>query len=420
MLPRLLRPYPTLFSFATVLSTAFSSHAAEFIPVNYGGGANPTMELYVPDAVDESPGVVLLLHYCGGNSGSTHEWLKSAAEQYGFLIIAPDVGPNDCWTSVPTRSGEPAALVKMVQYVIDNEGADKTRVFAAGASSGACMTNALLAAYPDVFSGGSVLAGVAAGAWGNSGSCSVCSQDPPNKTAAQWGDIVREAFAFTGSRPPMQLWHGTGDGTLKYPGQLNAEVAQWTNVFDVTDADSTKEADKPKSGWSRTSYKDEAGSVVLEVNIGQGQPHDLTGIGLWPDVVRFFGLDQDTVPVEGSGGAGSGGAGSGGGPDGVGGNTTGTGGLNGTGSTTAAGGALGAGGAGNVASGGSSGGPLGSGGALGATGGTSATDPGMDDDFVDDGSGCQVGASHRPLGWLGSLLAVAVGALVCRRRRTAA
>jgi acetylxylan esterase len=51
----------------------------------------------------------------------------------------------------------------MVDYVVTNKHADKSRVFAAGMSSGGCMTNTLLAIYPDVFAGGSAMPGFPAG-----------------------------------------------------------------------------------------------------------------------------------------------------------------------------------------------------------------------------------------------------------------
>jgi MYXO-CTERM domain-containing protein len=169
-----------------------------------------------------------------------------------------------------------------------------------------------------VFAGGSVLAGVPAGAWTSGSSCGICGQNPPDKTAAEWGDLVRAADpGFAGARPRVQLWHGTGDMTLNYPAELDAEIAQWTDVFAVTDADSTKEMNTPRSGWTRTSYRQGSGPVVLEVNVGQGQQHDLTNQNLWAEVVDFFELDAGATGAGGrhaGGRAGRGGAAAGGAP----------------------------------------------------------------------------------------------------------
>jgi acetylxylan esterase len=303
---------PALLTLAAVLLEVSSSVAASW-QNNVDYGASTRMDLYVPDApVASGPAVVVSLHYCGGNSGSAQSWLQSAADQHGFIIITPQAGGN-CFDATPARSGERANIVAMVDYVVENEEADATRVFAVGASSGACMTQALLAAYPDVFAAGSSLAGVPAGAWtgGNTYGWSTAG----TTGGAAWGDKVRQAHpGYTGRRPRVQLWHGQGDTTLTYSQSYPAQVAQWTNVFGVTEADATLQMIKPtgaRDTWARTSYRDSAGTIVVEANSGPSNvDHDVSGRGLWSDIVRFFALDQ---PTSGSGGmAGMGGSGGGG------------------------------------------------------------------------------------------------------------
>jgi poly(hydroxyalkanoate) depolymerase family esterase len=381
------------------------------------------MDLYVPDSLGASPGIVVALHYCTGNAGGTHGWFQSLADQYGFVMISPDVGPSkECWDAAPTRSGERAAIVQMVEFVIDQEGADPQRVFAAGASSGACMTNAMMAAYPDVFSGGSVLAGIPAGAWTSGNSC--CGQNL-NQSAEAWGDIVRNAFpSFTGVRPRLQLFHGTSDPTLNY-SNLAEEEKQWSNVLGVTSADAVTEGSQPKNGWERTSYTDASGDVVLEVVIGQGKPHDLTPENLWSDVVRFFGLDQDAPDEpDGSGGvAGTGGgavAAGGAGAVPAGGGAPGAGGLPGAGGSPSMGdsGGTNAGGLANVG-GGTTHSPAVGGSTSPGTGGLPSGDP-VDSpaaEDADEGGGCQLGSGPRPAGTLFAWLALGLGVLVRRRLR---
>src|SRR5690606_32910521 len=137
--------------------------------VDYGGSTN--MNLYVPDDVDASPGVVVALHSCGNQyEGDSRNYVQSSADEYGFIIIQPTNGAPDCWTADAGQDGEKPDIVNMVQYVLENHGADPNRVFAVGASSGACMTLALLATRPDLFAGGTALAGVPYGAWRQGGS----------------------------------------------------------------------------------------------------------------------------------------------------------------------------------------------------------------------------------------------------------
>lgn len=304
-----LRLVPPALAVVAAVCLSPTASLAQQCPTNWkcgvDYGASTKMDLYVPTKVDASPGIVVSLHYCGGNAGSAKPWFQSLADKYGFTIITPGAGGN-CFDAKPERSGERDAIVKMVKYVITQNHADASRVFAAGASSGACMTNALLAAYPDVFAGGSVLAGVPAGAW--TGGNAYGWSTPAGNNAQAWGDIVRKAdTGFTGKRPRVQLWHGTGDTTLTYSQAFPAEVAQWTNVFGVTEASGEKSTFQGgQDSWARTTYKDAGGAVVLETDVAQSAPHDLSGRGLWTDVVRFFGLDMDS-PTSG-GGTGSGGA----------------------------------------------------------------------------------------------------------------
>jgi len=191
------KPLVSLSLAAAALLAVAPSQAATW-KTNVSYGANTIMDLYVPDKVAASPAIVVALHYCSGNAGSAHSWFQSIADTRGFIIIAPGAGGN-CFDAGLGRSGERANIVKMVQYVQTMYNADPKRVFSVGASSGACMTQALLASYPDVFAAGSSLAGVPAGAWngGNAYGWSMTSM-----TAQQWGDKVRNADpGFSGTRP---------------------------------------------------------------------------------------------------------------------------------------------------------------------------------------------------------------------------
>ena len=322
--------------------------------VNYG--ATTPMDLYVPDGVGASPAVVVSLHYCGGNAGNAHSWFQSYADTNKFLIIAPK-SAGSCFDAGLGRTGERANIVKMVEYVIAQNGANPKKVFAAGPSSGACMTQALLASYPDVFAGGSSLAGVPAGAWTGGGAYGWSA--PASTTAQQWGDKVRNAFpGFTGSRPRVQFWQGMGDTNLTYSQTYPAQVAQWTNVFAVTDANATKANIKPPGAvntWARSSYTDCTGLVVVEANSGPSNVvHDLTPEGLWQDVVRFFGLTSGghagrLVQRHGRHGRREGGTGGASGSGGRGGSGGAAGANGGTGGASGSGGRGGSGGAGGAA-----------------------------------------------------------------------
>jgi acetylxylan esterase len=103
------------------------------------------MSVYVPTTPAASPGIVVSLRCCGGQMSNAQGWFQSYSDKYGFLIIAGK-STGSCWDAGLGRSGERDVIVQAVNYVIKNYNADKTRVFTAGASSGACMSQALLIA----------------------------------------------------------------------------------------------------------------------------------------------------------------------------------------------------------------------------------------------------------------------------------
>jgi hypothetical protein len=347
-------------------------------------GATLKGDLYTPTTPASPPAILVVLHMCTGHSSVVHGWFDSYADQNGFFLIAPDAGKN-CFDASASRSGDPAAVVTMVNWVVTNKNADKTRVFAAGMSSGGCMTNTLLAIYPDVFAGGSAMPGFPAGAWppGDT-TCTKCGSQPPSTSGSYWGDIARSVFPWSGTYPCSQQWVGGGD-EYNFTGWLPAVAAQFQNLGNL--GAGTAGTGAP-NGWTRTVYKDGSGNVRLETNVGPtSQKHDLETVSppLYGNVVSFLGLDKPTgacgIVTSGSGGmSGTGGTSGTGGASGTGGTsgTSATGGTGGTGGTSATGGTGGTsatGGTGGTSATGGTGGTAGRSGTGGTstTGGTSGT-----------------------------------------------
>jgi len=400
-------------------------------------GAALKGDLYTPTTPAASPAILVVIHMCTGHSSTVHGWFDSFADQNGFYLIAPDAG-KQCFDSSATRDGDKAAIVKMVDYVVTNKNADKTRVFAAGMSSGGCMTNTLLAIYPDVFVGGSAMPGFPAGGWpAGDITCTKCGSNPPSTDGKYWGDIARTAFQWSGTYPCSQQWVGGGD-EYKFNSWLPAVAAQFQNLSNL--GAGTAGTGAP-NGWTRTVYKDSSGNVRLETNLGPAsQKHDLETVSppLYANVISFLGLDKPTGAC-GSTTTGSGGGSSSGGSSSSGGGS-GNAGASGKGGSPSGSGDAGSGGSGPSVAGssavagspGTSGGATGSGGA-GASGGSpiaaagspaSSGSPGStggDDSgtgFARKDSSCSISEVGRSApAPLASLLAVAIGAFLVRRRR---
>jgi len=450
------------------------AHAAQLTTVSgWNGGvslpSDVTMSIYVPDKLAAKPPLVTVVHYCGGSASAVFgqaKDIKAAADKYGFIMIVPaQTHSGGCWDVSSKKSqthdggGDTHAIAQMVRYSITKYNANADRVYSTGDSSGAMMTQLLMAVYPDIFKAGSAFAGVPAGCsnvFDGSGLCGLSAQ-----TAQQWGDRVRAMFpGYTGHRPRLQLVHGDADQTITYKNEAES-VKEWTNVLGLT----TDPTSKVDSGLTlgthqakRQQWKDSCGFVALDFLTSVGGDHGpsdalfqgnfvLPFLGLDSQAAVDAALDAQVVQCGAGGSTGGGGAGGSGGSGGTGGSASpgfgGAGGTphSGTAGASASGGTSGAGVTGGTgatsgapSAGGSSGGAVGTGGgsttgvagaltgssgvagaltgSSGAPGGASSGNPAGSDD---SSSGCAIGASRPsvPTGIIGLALAL----LTLRRKR---
>ncbi|KAI0862520.1 putative Acetylxylan esterase A [Xylaria cubensis] len=263
------------------------------------------MYVYVPPNLKTPAPIIVAVHHCQGSAQqySGESGLMPLAGQRGFIVIFPNSkSGGGCFDVASTASlthdggGDSQTIANMVKYAVDKYGGDASRVFVTGTSSGAMMTNVLVGAYPDVFKAGSVYSGVPDGCFYVAGS--TATQDPPgwnnqcangqlSKTAAQWGDQVRSYYpSFNGTRPRMQIWHGTADSTLRYPNYAET-MKQWSNVFGLTTSKDT--ANTPQSGYTMTIYGE--GTATTAQLVG----YSANGVGHTVPVhatmdLAFFGI----------------------------------------------------------------------------------------------------------------------------------
>ncbi|MGP3969936.1 extracellular catalytic domain type 1 short-chain-length polyhydroxyalkanoate depolymerase [Streptomyces sp. 6N223] len=290
------------FLSATTAAPA-SASAAELTEIT-DFGENPSnlrMHLYVPDSVTEQPAVLLALHYCTGTGEAYYAGTQfaSLADQYGFIVIYPTATrSSQCWDvssqQALTRDGgsDPVGLKSMIDYTVETHGADTSRLFVSGGSSGAMMTNVMLGNYPDVFAAGSALAGVPFGCFATTDGSewnSACAGGQITHTPQEWGDLVRAAYpGYEGPYPRMQVFHGTVDDILNYTN-FQEEIKQWTNVHGLSQT--PEYTDNPTPEWTRTRYGGTGTQVMVEANSFEGYGHGLPG-GLEQQVIEFLGLNS--------------------------------------------------------------------------------------------------------------------------------
>jgi poly(hydroxyalkanoate) depolymerase family esterase len=298
------------FLTASVLLGAIPARAASLVQVtNFGNDpSNNLMYIYVPSNVRPSPPILMALHQCTGTGPGFYSSTAFArlADQYGFIVIYPDANRSgQCWdvssSQALTRNGgsDPVGLMSMITYTEQHYGGSPNQVYITGASSGAMMTNVMLADYPDVFKAGVAFMGVPYHCFYTGtvdGWNSACAGGQVAMSGPQWGDLVRNDAdpGYSGPRPRMEAWHGTADTTLNY-NNFGQEILQWTNVLGVSSTPATTST--PQSGWTETTYGGSGTMPPVEgVSIaGAGHVLPIEGAGMEADAISFMGLSNTTT-----------------------------------------------------------------------------------------------------------------------------
>jgi feruloyl esterase len=311
-----------LVLFAAVLMSVATPAAAASLTQVSGFGSNPgnlSMYSYRPDGLPQGAPVVVAFHGCGQTATEyfTNSGWRKYADLWRFALVLPQTGSTNnsssCfnWFEPGDQSrgqGEALSVRQMVAHAVANQGADAARVFVTGLSAGGAMTAVMLAAYPDVFRGGAVVAGLAYKCATTLTAGVLCLNQRQNRTPRQWGDLVRGAFpGYTGPRPDVAIWYGGNDYTV---ATFNAEQLrdQWT---DVNGVGRTPTGTQQLPG---NTVREDYGSTVrvYRVNgIGHGTPVDpggaadqcgstgaffLDSICSSYHIGRSWGLDGGTTP----------------------------------------------------------------------------------------------------------------------------
>ncbi len=261
--------------------------AAPFTPANAAAtltqvssfGSNPgalRMYAYVPDNLPTGRPLVVALHGCTQSAATYYAgsgWPKYA-DLYRAAVVFPEQSSANnslsCFNwfnagDIARGQGEALSVKQMVDHAIRTYGSDPRRVYVTGLSAGGAMTAVMLAAYPDVFAGGAVIAGLPY----NCGT--VCQSQAQNKTPAQWGDLVRAAYpGYTGPWPRVDIWHGTADSTV-VPANATELRDQWTDVWGIGQSASAS-ASLP-GPTTVEYYHDSAGRPAVSLYRVQGMGH---------------------------------------------------------------------------------------------------------------------------------------------------
>lgn len=254
-----------------------------------GFGGNPgdlDARIYVPNAVPTA--LVVVLHGCTQNACAYDKgsgWSK-LAERHGFALLFPQQrranNPNLCFNwyqpgDARRGRGEAASIAQMVEHLAGEYRLDRSRIFITGLSAGGAMTSVMLAAYPELFAGGAIIAGLPFASANTLAEALERMRGQGFPSRRELGDRVRSAADHRGDPPTVSVWHGTRD-TIVDPANATAIVNQWRDLHGLGDADGRVEI---VAGHRRETWADNRGRPLIEKyeirGMGHGTPLDTRG-----------------------------------------------------------------------------------------------------------------------------------------------
>jgi len=227
--------------------------------------------------------------------------------------------PNNCFNwFLPSDTrrdhGEALSIRQMIERMSRDHGIDRRQVFVVGLSVGGAMAAGMLGAYPDLFAGGAIIAGLPYGSATNVQEAFESMANGRDRSARAWSDLVRKASDYRGPWPRISLWHGSSDAIVN-PRNMEDALKQWIDVHGVS---VQPRIEHEVEGHSRRVWRAEADDDVIEVitiaGMGHGVPlasgraavgygnsgffHFDVGLSSSHHILRFWGLADERAAFE--------------------------------------------------------------------------------------------------------------------------
>lgn len=198
------------------------------------GAAYPARDywLYVPPTLPPAGqrALVVYLHGCSqaaDDAARSVNW-NDVADRRGFVVAYPEQSvdpttgsPARCWNEgqaavYPRGEGELETIAQITRSVASSQGADVSRIYVIGVSSGAITSNAMAATYPDLYH-----------AVGSVEGCAYQCADPT-------GDLAYRRMGANARIMPAFVVQGGAD-YLTNPAMGEMTVSQWLGTDDLAD-----------------------------------------------------------------------------------------------------------------------------------------------------------------------------------------
>ena len=266
-------------------------------------GSNPgnlRMFSYAPVGVKAPTPLVVVLHGCKQNAATFARdagWLDLAESANITLLLPEQKGLNPFWYDVAWVApwvtflgannqnacfnwfepgdtardrGEALSIAQMIDAMIARYPVDRSRVYIVGLSAGGAMTATMLAAYPERFAGGAIVAGVPHGCADNVARALNCMNPGVDRKPEEWRRALGASPTSATRYPPVSIWHGDADGRV-VPRNRVELVDQWTAAHGV--AGLPPKTQETNDILTRETYADAAGTAKVESVSVKGLAH---------------------------------------------------------------------------------------------------------------------------------------------------
>ena len=289
-------------------------------------GENPgnlRMLVHAPEPLAARPGLVVVLHGCTQTAQAYDlgsGW-STLADAHGFALLYPEQksanNANTCFSwfdpaHIARGKGEASSIRNMIERMAVDLNIDRDRIFVTGLSAGGAMTNVMLAAYPEVFAAGAVIAGLPYGSARNVHEAFRSMFSGASRSAHDWGALVREASPHRGPWPKISIWHGEADATV-VPSNAQEIVKQWTDVHALPHHATSQES---HGLHHLRQWRDQVGELRIEEHLIAGMSHGApltsaegqgvgvagpfmldVGISSTLEIAGFFGLLSEKAAI---------------------------------------------------------------------------------------------------------------------------
>ncbi len=268
-----------------------------------GFGSNPgnlRMFSYVPAGLKTPAPLVVVLHGCKQRAATFARdagWLDLAESTKAVLVLPEQKGVNPFWYDVAWVApfvgllgannqnacfnwfqpddaardrGEALSIAQMIAAMIARYPVDPSRVYIAGLSAGGAMTAAMLAAYPERFAGGAIVAGVPYGCADTVIRAFDCMNPGVDRKPEEWRQALAGTSGSPARYPPVSIWHGDADERVVSRNRIEL-IEQWTAAHGLT---GIAIQSLPANGTLlREIYADASGTPKVESVVVKGLGH---------------------------------------------------------------------------------------------------------------------------------------------------